>query len=184
MTTVAGPAPPRRAEVSLLASATLVQVAANAAAAVVATLALGAAGRGEMVLGASIGGVCALLGGLGSGSALRSILPATSAARRRFLGGYAWCTAAGSVWAAGLAVLACAGSAPLLGPALSAPAFLAAVGGFTAVQVVMAQAGEAWYADGAFRRGGTWTAACAGGGLLALTAAATVTDRAAALLGA
>jgi O-antigen/teichoic acid export membrane protein len=181
----AGPAPLRRAEVSLLASAGLLQVAANAAAAVVATIALGAAGRGEMVLGASIGGVCALLGGLGSGSALRSILPAAPAARRWVLGGYAWCTAAGAVGAAVLAVLACLASAPLLGPALSTPAFLAAVGLQTAVQVVVTQAGEAWYADGAFRRGGTWAAACAAGGLAALAATASVTgDGAAALLGA
>ncbi len=165
-------AAPRRSEVSLLASAGLLQMAANAAAAMVATVALGAAGRGEMVLGASISGVCALLGGLGTGPALRSVLPAAVARERRWvLGSYAWCTAAGAAAAAVLAAAACAASARLLGAALAAPAFLAAVAVSTAVQVVVVQASEVWYADGLFRRGGTWIAGCAAGGLAALLAA-------------
>jgi O-antigen/teichoic acid export membrane protein len=50
--------------------------------------------------------------------------------------------------------------------------FLVAVAAATAVQVVAAQASEAWYADGLFRHGGLWSAACAAGGLVTVTVAA------------
>jgi O-antigen/teichoic acid export membrane protein len=177
-------AAPRRLELSVLASSGLLQIAANATAAMVATIVLGATGRGEMVLGASIGGTCALVGGMGTGQALRSVLPAAAADRRHVLRSYAWCSAAGAVGAAGLSVAACAASAPLLGAALAGPGFLAAVAAFTAGQVIMVQANEAWYADGLFRRGSGWFAACAAGGLAGLLAAAAADPGAAALLGA
>ena len=174
----------RRAEVSVLASSGLLQITANATAAMVATFVLGAAGRGEMVLGATIGGVCALVGGLGTGQALRSMLPAAGTDRRQVLRSYAWCSAAGAAGAAGLAVAACAASAPLLGAALGGTGFLGAVAAFTVVQVIAVQASEAWYADALFRRGGLWFAATAGGGLAGLLAAAVTGPHASVLLGA
>lgn len=181
MTTVATP---RRLDVSVLASSGLLQITANATAAMVATLVLGAAGRGEMVLGATMGGICALVGGAGTGQALRSLLPAADVDRRAVLRAYAWCSAVGAVSAAGLAVLVCAASAPLLGDSLARPGFLLAVAAFTGVQVVAVQASEAWYADGLFRRGGLWFAACAGGGLAGLLVAVAADPAAPVLLGA
>ncbi|HYQ68683.1 lipopolysaccharide biosynthesis protein [Actinophytocola sp.] len=172
-TPVSALASPSRADVSLLASAGLLQVGANAAAAVVATIVLGPAGRGEMVLGTTIGSVCALLGGLGTGQALRSALPVAGPPdRERVLRSYAWCTAGGAAVAAGLAAGGCAVSSSLTGLSLSSVGFLVAVAAATAVQVVAAQASEAWYADGLFRPGGLWSAACAAGGLVTVTVAA------------
>jgi O-antigen/teichoic acid export membrane protein len=174
----------RGASVTLLATASVVQLSANAASAVIATIVLGAAERGVMVLGVTIGGVSALVGGLGTGSALRWALPscAEPARRRRLISAYTWWTATGTVIAAGTAVVVSALSAPLIDPALSGGGFLTAVGAYAAGQVLMLQTSEAWFADGRYRRGGMSVAITTIGGLVALVLAATVSSSATVLL--
>jgi len=175
---------PRRTAVVLLTAASLLQFLANAATAVVATIVLGAEQRGVMVLGVSIGGVAALLGGTGTGSALRARLPSCpdQEGRHRLLVSYWWWSAGGAVFAGVVAVAATRLSAPLIDPALSAVGLLVAIGVFAAVQVLLAQSTEAWFADGHYRKGGTTALTTTAGGLVALSGAAAVSNEAAVLL--
>ncbi len=175
---------PRRTAVALLTAASLLQFLANAATAVVATIVLGAEQRGVMVLGVSIGGVAALLGGTGTGSALRAGLPSCPDrdGRKRLLVSYSWWTAGGAVFAGVVAVTATRLSAPLIDPALAAVDLLVAIGIFAGVQVLLAQSTEAWFADGHYRKGGTTALTTTAGGLVAVLGAAAVSDAAAVLL--
>jgi len=170
--------------VILLAGSGAVQFASSATTALVATLVLGAAQRGVMALGTSIGAVVSLLGGMGAGTVLRSRLPACAdpAGRGALVRAYTRWSAIGVVLAAAAAAAVCAVSAPLVGAELSAGPFLAAVAAYTATQVLLLQTTEAWFADGQFRRGGKAAAAINVGGLAGLLAAAAFADSAAALL--
>ncbi|MET0234181.1 MAG: oligosaccharide flippase family protein [Kibdelosporangium sp.] len=174
----------RRAGVTFLAGASLVQLASNATAAVVATMVLGPGQRGVMVIGVSIGGISAVVGGLGTGSALRARLPscADPAARRRLLSSYAWWTAAALVIAVALALSTSVISAPLIDPALAGVGFLGALAIFTVWQVLMLQTTEAWFADGHYRRGGISAASTTAAGVAVLLLAATVSTDAGELL--
>jgi len=65
----------RRRQIGALVGSTGVQAVCNGAAALVSTRALGAHDRGLVVIGVTIAGVTALIGGFGTGSAYRSCLP-------------------------------------------------------------------------------------------------------------
>ncbi|MET0133935.1 MAG: hypothetical protein ABW215_10130 [Kibdelosporangium sp.] len=174
----------RRAGVTFLAGASLVQLVSNATAAVVATMVLGPGQRGVMVIGVSIGGISALVGGLGTGSALRARLPSCPdrVARCRLLSSYAWWTAAALVIAVAVALSTSVISAPLIDPALASVGFLGALGMFTVWQVLMLQTTEAWFADGHYRRGGIAAASTTAAGVAALLLTATVSTDAGVLL--
>ena len=174
----------RRASVVFLTGASVTQFASNAIAALVATIALGPAQRGVMVVGISVGSVVALVASMGTSGALRSRLPLAidPDGRRSLVSAYTWWSLTASVLAAGFAVALSGLSALFVDPALSGGVFLVAVAIFTVGQVLLLQIVEAWYADGHFRRGGSSATAVAVGGLIGLLAAAAMSDAAAVLL--
>jgi O-antigen/teichoic acid export membrane protein len=141
------------------------QLACNAGAALVATRALGPDERGIMVLGVTIGSLCALLGGFGTGSAYRRQFCLQGGDRQALASAFARCSAAGALSAALLAVASTAASAPLIDSALARPPFLLAVGCCTAAQTAGGQVVDAWFADGRFHRGGVAAAVTSAGGL-------------------
>jgi len=177
---------PARGGVAFLTGAGVTQLGANAVAALVATIVLGPAQRGVMVIGSTLAGVVAVVACLGTGAALRSRLPpvAGPADRRRLLSSYAWWTTAAVAPAAGCAVALSLASASLVDPAMARGGFLVAVAVATAGQVLLLQTVEAWFADGHFRRGAGAAAAAAAGGLVGLLAAAAMSGDAAVLLAA
>jgi O-antigen/teichoic acid export membrane protein len=130
-----------------------VQAAFNAASALVATAALGAAERGVMVIGLSVGSFVALFGGLGTGVAFRARYPSSfGEARSSLVGAYTWWSLTGAVAAPMVAIAAVAASASFIDERLAGTAFLLAVGVYTASQIMLTQLLEAWYADGRFSR--------------------------------
>lgn len=151
----------RRVQLVSLVSANVVTIASNAAAALLTTLLLGAEQRGVVVLGLTISGVAAVLGGLGTSTAFRFQLPQCqgTAARAALVRAYTWCLVGSVVIAAAIAVGASLVSAPLITPELATPGMLAATGATAAAQVAFLQITDAWYADGHFRRGSTGAAA-------------------------
>jgi len=154
-----------------LFGASTVQLASNAAAALIATRALGLADRGVMVLGLTVGSIIGMAGGLGTGTALRSRLPLATGdhARRDLLAAYTWCSIGAAVLAPVVAITAMAGSAGFIDPALGTTPFL------------LTQVVEAWYADGRFRHGSIAAAVMSVSGL-ACVAVAVATARTAAVV--
>ena len=154
-----------------------------AGAALVATRLLGPHDRGLMVLGASFAAVAALLAGMGTGSALRSSLPASGARERPTLtAAFAWWMVLSAVAAGALAVLLSALSAGVIDSGLADPFFLVALFANAAALVALTQLPDLWYAAGRFRLGSGWAAAVAGANLLGLSAGAAIGDSAAVLL--
>lgn len=162
----------RRAALTLLTGSTAVQAASNALAAVLATMLLGPADRGAMVLGLTISGVAAVAGGLGTGSAFRARLPGAGGSRRDVVAAYTWLSLSAAGLGSVAAVVACAASASFIDPMLARPPFLAGVAVATVGQLALAQQTDAWFAAGLFRAGGGWGAVAATAGLVAMLAAA------------
>ncbi|WP_309112233.1 hypothetical protein [Saccharothrix sp.] len=174
-----------RVNIGYLTGAGVLRLVSNAAAAMVATCVLGAAQRGVMVLGTTIAAVVALVAGFGARMAFRLLLPAaTGAGRHRLVSAYSWWTIGAACLAAVAAAAVSAISATVVDPALADFGFLAAVGVFTAAQVVNFQTIDGWYADGGFRRAAGFGAVMTAGGLAGLLAAAVAWPTGAALLGA
>jgi O-antigen/teichoic acid export membrane protein len=166
-----------------LSGASAVQMASNAAAALIATRALGLADRGVMVLGLTVGSIVGMACGLGTGTALRSRLPTATGdhERRDLLAAYTWCSIGAAVLGPVVAIAAMAGSAGFIDPALGTTPFLLATGAFTVAQTLLTQVVEAWYADGRFRHGSIAAAMMSGSGL-ACVAVAVATSRSAAVV--
>jgi O-antigen/teichoic acid export membrane protein len=175
---------PRRLVV--LSGASALQAASNAVAGLLATVVLGPQDRGLMVLGLTIGSVCGLVGGFGSGAAFRARLPAAAepAGRRSLVSTYTWCSLGGMVLAVFVAVMATAASAPLIDSALRSPGFLLATASYTVGQTLLTQVPDGWFADGQFRRGGVGAAAMCAGGLVGVATALTVSRSAGVVLAA
>jgi O-antigen/teichoic acid export membrane protein len=176
--------PSRRSAIAFLTSSSLAQAACGSVTAVLATTLLGPHDRGLMVLGATTAGIAALVGGLGTGAALRSRLPGlTDAAhRRRLLATYTWCSLAAVVLAGALATIASVVSGVSIDAALATPSFLVAVLAATVAQVAMTQFPDVWFAAGRFRAGGGWAVATAAAGMAALGVGSLVHRSAATLL--
>ena len=189
---------------AVLSGSSVLQAAANAVAALIATQALGPQERGLMVLGLTVGSIYGLVGGLGSGPAFRSQLPCAHlpgahlpgaqlpgaqlpgarqpAARRNLVTAFTWCTIAGTLLATAAAVATVAVSAAWIDPALRSVPFLAATASCTVAQVLLAQVPDGWFADGRFRRGALGAAAMGAGGLAGVLATLTVSSSAASVL--
>ena len=167
-----------------LTGASALQAAANAVAGLLATRALGPHERGLMVLGLTIGSVYGLVGGLGTGAAFRSRLPAARSAdaRSSLASAFTWCSAGGLALVVCLAVATGAMSARWIDPALGTTGMLVAAACFTAGQHLLTQVPDAWFADGRFRRGGLSAAAISAGGLAGVVVILTVTRSATAVL--
>lgn len=161
-----------------MSSASLLQVALNGAAAVFATLVLGASDRGLMVLALTISSVSAVLGNAGTGAALRRYLPVHEepADRHALVTAYWWCSAVGAVVACLLAALVSTSSAAVIDRGLASPAFVAAVVVFTVEQCLLLQGTEIWFADGEFRRGGLTGVTVVSASVLGILVAASVTE--------
>jgi O-antigen/teichoic acid export membrane protein len=144
-----------RGRLAALYGASAAQMALNAIAALLATRALGPSDRGVMVLGLTVGAIVGMIGGMGTGSALRSRLPSAAgqAERRDLVRGYTWCTVAGTVFAPVAAVAVIGGSAGFIDRTLGSVPFLVATAVFTAGQTLLTQIVDLWYADGRFRQG-------------------------------
>ncbi|TWP52406.1 oligosaccharide flippase family protein [Lentzea tibetensis] len=155
----------RLGHLATMSCAGVAQLMCSAGAAVVAARALGPGERGVMVLGVTLGGLCALVGACGTGSALRRRLCLERGDTTAVLSAFTRCSAAGAVAAALLGVAVTAGSATFIDSRMAAPWFLVAVGCFTAVQLVIGQVVDAWYAAGRFRRGAATAAVTGAGGL-------------------
>ena len=166
-----------------LSGASVLQAAANAVAGLLATRALGPSERGLMVLGLTIASVYGLIGGLGSGAAFRSRLPAASGGLRRSLvSAFTWCSVGGAAVAVASAVATTAVSSAWIDPSLATPGLLAATGAVTVGQVLLTQVPDAWFADGRFRRGGLAAAGVSAGGLTGVALGLVFADSAATVL--
>jgi O-antigen/teichoic acid export membrane protein len=80
------------------------------------------------------------------------------------------------------AVVASVASAWIIEPGLARAGFVGAVGVFALAQVALLQINEAWFAEGRFLRGSVTAAATAGGGLVGVSASATISADPAVLL--
>ncbi|MFD2417330.1 lipopolysaccharide biosynthesis protein [Amycolatopsis pigmentata] len=164
-----------RGRLAALYGAGAAQLALNAIAALLATRALGPADRGVMVLGLTVGAIVGMVGGMGTGSALRARLPTAAGPGERLalVRGYTWCTMVGTLFAPVAAVAVIRGSADFIDPALASAPFLAATAVFTAGQTLLTQIADLFYADGRFRQGAlaaaAMSAAALGGLLLVLS---------------
>lgn len=176
----------RHVRLTLMYSASAVKLASNLAAALVATRALGPSDRGTMVLGLSIGSVVGMVGGLGTGSVLRSRLPTepTSRSRMSLLAAYTWCSIGGAVIAPVTATAIVAGSSSVIDPVLGTAPFLVATATFTLTHTLHTQIVELWYANGRFHRGLIASAAMSLCGFGFTVAVLASTDSPAAVLGA
>jgi len=150
------------------------QVAANAIAAILATLWLPPAERGIMVLGTTVASIVSLLAGLGVGNAYRGRHPRLSsedarAFSREFTAALALCVVLGGVsgavasWVLSLVTESALGTAPII----------AAVALASSVQVAQLLLTEARFALGEFVAGSRWSAlgSVAGLGSLCIAAA-------------
>ncbi|MBE9376500.1 hypothetical protein IQ251_18780 [Saccharopolyspora sp. HNM0983] len=164
-------------------AANAVQLVSGSLAALVSTLVLGAEQRGVVVLGVTIGGAAGLLGGLGTGNAVRHALPRCLPEERAGLvATYSCCLLVGTVLGAAGACMAAAASGALIGAGLGDPAVVLATGLFGAGQVLLQQINDLWYADGLFRRGSAGSAAARFAGLCAGVLALLASGGAAAFL--
>lgn len=174
----------RRSPVAFLTGSSLAQSASYALSAILASTLLGPHQRGLMLLGITTGSIAGLLSGLGTGSALRSRLPAVAGTPTgaRLLASYTWWSVVSVVAGGGLAVLLSILSAPLIDPGLGEPSFLFAVLVVTTGYVALTQFPDVWYAAGRFRAGSGWAAVVAFGGLLGILIGATLDRSAPSLL--
>ena len=137
--------------------------------ALIATLVLGPAERGVMVVGLTVANVAALAGSLGTGAGLRSLLPGASPIHRRaLLAAYQCYSAAAAAVAAAVAVGATVISAQAIDPGLAAPLFLVGVMLFTVASVMLQQATDLWFAQGMFRAGSLGGLQITGGGFVGM----------------
>jgi O-antigen/teichoic acid export membrane protein len=172
----------RLGQLMTMSGTSAAQLACNASAALVATRVLGPDERGIMVLGMTIGSLCALIGAFGTGSAFRRQLCLPGGGRPALASAFARCSAVGALSAALLGVVSTAASAPLIDTALARPPFLLAVGCYTTAQMVVGQVVDAWFADGRFRRGGVAAAVTSAGGLAGVLLASGAASAASLLL--
>jgi O-antigen/teichoic acid export membrane protein len=136
-----------------MASLSVAQTACNAVIALLATVAVGAAGRGVMVVGITLGSFLSFAVGLGTGPALRSRYPSSSEADRvPLVSAYTFWTLTGAVVAPVLATAAAGASAGVIDEGLGETSFLLGLATYTASQFLMNQFVERWYADGHFAR--------------------------------
>lgn len=169
----------RGGAIALLTVSSAVQGGAAALAAVLATILLGATGRGLMVLGLTTASLVVVLAGLGSGAAFRAMWPGAESqpqgatgARARLAAAYTWWSLAAAVLASALAVAACLAQSSWVDRRLAHPPFLIAVAVTTLGQCALTQQTDAWFAAGLFRAGGSWGATASMAGLLGMLAAA------------
>ncbi len=166
----------RRTDIALMTGSSAVQAAGAALSALLATVLLGPQSRGVMVVGLTIGGIAAVLAGLGTGAALRSRLPGAADVdeRRALIVAYTWWSVAATALSAVLAVLASASAAIVIDPALGRVAPLGGIALATAAQTAVAQQNDAWFAAGRFAAGSAWAAAASLSALAGLVTAAFV----------
>ncbi len=175
--------PKRSVLVAIMSATGAAQGAVGAASALIATLVLGPAGRGTMVIGLTVCSLVTVVCGLATGSGLRSLLPsATTTERRRLLAGYLSCSAVAVGTSAVLSVGAVAASAPLVDATLADPRFLVGVAAAAVAAAVLQQTTDLWFADGHFRRGSVGGLVLATGGLIGLIIGFAVERSAATLL--
>ncbi|RKR91326.1 O-antigen/teichoic acid export membrane protein [Micromonospora pisi] len=174
----------RRSPVAFLTGSSLAQSASYGLSALLASALLGPHQRGLMLLGITTGSIAGLLAGLGTGSALRSRLPAVSgtATGARLLASYTWWSMLSVVTGGGLAILLSRLAAPLVDTGLGEPPFLAAVLVVTTGYVALTQLPDVWCATGRSRAGSVWAALVAAGGLVGVLIGATLDRSAWALL--
>lgn len=173
----------RSALVAIMSAMGTGQTAVGAATALIATLVLGPAGRGTMVIGLTVCGLVSVVCGLATGSGLRSLLPGATAMKRQgLLAGYVWCSAVAVAASGVLSVGAVAASAPLVDPDLADPRFLIGVAAAACAATVLQQTTDLWFADGHFRRGSVGNLLLTVGGLVGLLVGFAVERSAAALL--
>lgn len=159
-------ASPRRQALAL-SGASALQALATMVAAILTTMLLGTHERGLVVLGGTIAGILALVGGLGTGTALRTALPvADERGRQALVSAYSWCTALCCVGVGALSAVLSALSAPLIDPAMGSRSFLCALALYTGALFLGSQLVEAWFAEGDYRRAGLCSAKVALGSLL------------------
>ncbi|MFD6734277.1 oligosaccharide flippase family protein, partial [Micromonospora aurantiaca] len=160
----------------LLTGANGIAALSSSGVAVLATLALGPADRGVMVLVLTVAGVVMLVGRLGCGTAMRAQLPQAASRHRRdeLLSAYCWMTVVAAVCTGAAAAAAVRLSAPLLGPALTDVRLLAAVALGGAANIALDQLTDLRFADGDFRRGAMWNIAATTAGLIGIAIAVAV----------
>ncbi|MEU7758610.1 lipopolysaccharide biosynthesis protein [Micromonospora aurantiaca (nom. illeg.)] len=160
----------------LLTGANGIAALSSSGVAVLATLALGPADRGVMVLVLTVAGVVMLVGRLGCGTAMRAQLPQAASRHRRdeLLSAYCWMTVVAAVCTGAAAAAAVRLSAPLLGPALTDVRLLAAVALGGAANIALDQLTDLRFADGDFRRGAVWNIAATTAGLIGIAIAVAV----------
>lgn len=175
--------PRRAALLAVMSGSGFLNTALGAAAALIATVVLGPAQRGVMVIGITICSVVGLACCLGTGPGLRSLLPTAPAdGRPALLAAYQWFSLA-AVGVAGAAAIGTAVlSAPALDPAMADPVFLVGIAMFAVAGVVLQQAGDLWFADGRFRAGSIGAVLVSTGGLAGMSAATMVGTSARVLL--
>ena len=139
-----------------LTGANAARAAVNVLIAVGTTALLGTHDRGLLVIASTVGAILALVGGLGTGTALRTSLPVRTdpGPRRRLVTAFTWFSALGAIGVVAAAVLLCGTFAPIIDPALATPGLLAGAGAYALAQFLLGQVVEARYAAGQFRRAG------------------------------
>ncbi|MDR7085924.1 O-antigen/teichoic acid export membrane protein [Aeromicrobium panaciterrae] len=156
----------RRQAVTSLMSGTVVQVAANASAALLSTVVLPAADRGLMVVALAIPTLISPILTLGTGNALRSILPRSPDSEAMgVVAAYTRLSVASSVFGALIAAVLCIPLSYLTDDALRSGPFVLAISVSVCVLVATQQITEAWYSQGKFRIGARWAASAAVVGL-------------------
>jgi O-antigen/teichoic acid export membrane protein len=160
----------RTAAVALLTGASAMSAMANSGAAVIATIVLRPEERGAMVLVSSIGALVALVGPLGTGTALRSQLPRTDDEKNRnsLLASYFWVTVGAAAVGAAVATVAVRLSAPAIDRSLADVRLLMAVAISTLAQMLLLQSNELMFAVGDFKHGAGWNLASVIAGLAGL----------------
>lgn len=159
----------RTALLAIMSGIGLGRTALAAGTALIATLVLGPAERGVMVVGLTVCSVAALGCSLGTGAGLRYLLPSALPAQRpMILAAYQWYSAAAAAVSAAIAVGVTVISARAIDPGLATPLFLVGVAIFAVASVVLQQATDLWFAQGMFRAGSTGALQITAGGLVGL----------------
>jgi len=104
----------RLGQLMTMSGTSAAQLACNAGAALVATRVLGPDERGIMVLGMTIGSLCAMIGAFGIGSAFRRQICLAGGDRSALVSAFAWCSIAGALSAALLSVAGSVVSSPFI----------------------------------------------------------------------
>ncbi|WP_319458473.1 lipopolysaccharide biosynthesis protein [Micromonospora sp. RTP1Z1] len=170
----------RTTAVALLTGASALSAMANSGAAVAATIVLRPEERGVMVLVSSLSALVALVGPLGTGTALRSQLPRVDSDRHRIslLASYLWVTVGAAVVGAAVATVAVRLSAPAIDASLADLRLLVAVAVSTLAQILLLQSNELAFAVGDFQRGAAWNVASVIAGLAGLLIAVAISAQA------